>query len=201
MQPPKHRIDHVMTYISPASKCWDFARLGREERALNVVLQLQELERQREAVVADGGSTDDIDKMIETERAKVTETVPWQTQADHPMHRYRTGMSRYDVETVREYILPDARPIEYKLRRAKLRHWGHVVDLISSSRQYESRVEAIALSLDRVVGLEIDLGRESPGDPLSDEAIDELRQRIGDREFGLLGQACIIANAALSSPE
>lgn len=178
MRPITHRLNHVMTYVS-LSEQWDYTRIAREKRAIRIARGDEQLEEGEEP----------------------PEPVPWATEEDHPLARYLTGSSRFDLETVREYLLPDANPIEFKLRRASLRQWGRVVDLHNSGRSYEAHVEVIAVTLDSIRGLDLKLGRKRHSDPISDEVLQELRLTIGDKEFALLGHACLAANAALTSPE
>lgn len=174
--PITHRLDAPIVYISVQDDAWDMLRV-RAERQL--------IER---ALAGELGED---------------EVCPWQSQTDHPFDRYVTGKSRFDVSSVREYLLAGSTPIEFHMRRLKLRQWIQVSHLNELGRFAEARILAMSLAIVEIKGADIKLDRlgKQAGQPLTDACLDELRALFGDTEFGRLGTACIAASRELDDAE
>jgi hypothetical protein len=176
-RPPTHEMDHVITYVRPNDPAWDHAKRARDLR-----------------IIA-GEEKNEAGEKIES---------PWANDDEHPMARYFAGHTRFDLETVREYLLDNVKPMEFKLRRIEdLDDWGEICDHLKRGREYKARTMAIALSLVKVVGLDLELRKpkDRPTAPLRNQILQELRHAIGERQFNLLGAACINANTALEPDE
>lgn len=162
-----------MVYVSASDDAWDHERINREHRLIR-----------GEEKPAEG------------------EVIPWQSEDDHPVKRYVSGSARFDLATVRDYFKPDTKPVEFKLRRVGFPYpWTSIQDYIERGKLVDARVQAIAHTLASIDGVDFDFKRKKPSDPLDDDGLERLRDLIGDREFTMLGFACINANAALTSAE
>lgn len=160
-----------MIYVSPSDSAWDTTRISREFRLIS-----------GDEEPAEG------------------EVVPWADRADHPVYRYQSGASRFDFDTVREYMLPGEVPTQFWLRRTSLKQWQAIIAELQTSN-YDALCLAIACCFVKVIGADVDFVRRDPKQPLSDENVDLLRELLCNAEFALLGHACMAAAAGLSAPE
>jgi hypothetical protein len=124
--------------------------------------------------------------------------VPWTRLEDIPFTRYVGGRSRFDLATVRDYLLPDVKPRRFHLRRIGPFEWADVEQYLEEGRTARARMLAISLALVDVDGFEVELGTARP---LSQGALARLRAALGDAEFAQLGRVCIAANRELTDAE
>lgn len=157
--PPIHRVDHEPVFISVADDAWDHKRIASEERVI-----------------------------MGTEKPVDGQAAPWESVHDHPMTRYWSGDSRGDLETVRQYLLPDKLPTEIRCRRLILAHWTEAKQLRERRLTVAHQVACVRYG---VVGVEN--GTDADGtkisfgsSPLTDVSIDKLRRLLGDEGFQLL---------------
>ena len=150
----------------------------------------------------------DSDK-IEADRKRITspEGDPqWLTWDAHPVARYRAGRSRYDVETVRPWLLADKAPTLVRLRRMTFEQWQTWQGLLEGVRPSGQGVNrhlvfAMRHGLERVE-LAPDHTIESVGGlGLSDDQLEALRREVGDAQFQELAIACAHMQQALTADE
>lgn len=170
--PINHRVDAPIIYVSVSDDAWDFERIAREK--------------------------DMIAGKLEPES---DEPVAWASDDDHPFTRYVSGRSRFDLSTVRDYLLPDAAPVQWHFRRLRLSRWAEVAELLEQGKMYRAKLQAIGLALVKVEGLDVVFERRKPTQPLGEDDLDKLRRLLGDAEFHLLGLAAIAAQRELDEAE
>lgn len=172
-----------MVYIPATDAAWDQERIERELAAIN---------GDRKVL-----------RIAEDDATAAAETIPWATEAEHPIKRYGSGASRFDLSTVRDYLLPGIKPAEFTLRRAPIRVWEEIRGELSDGRIPQAARIAMTHSLVSVdvEGLDVELRRHKANNALYESVIEEIRERLGDHEYNMLGFACINANAALMDDE
>lgn len=193
-----HRITHVCKYIAVSDDAWDLDRVALEFNAINKAKRINdEIEALNSQL--ESRTDEQTARLIELEQERdALDPLPWTTIDDHPYNRYRTGSSRFDLDTVREYLKPDSEPTIFTLQRAPLPLYKKVRSALEDGDKTEARMQAISASLESIEGLELPLIRQ--GGKLTLGTLELLRERLGE-EFWALGYACIAANAELSSGE
>lgn len=178
--PVRNRLDHTMIYVNPGDSAWDYDKIDAELRLIRIKRGDQEPEEGEELP-----------------------PIPWDDEDEHPVKLYSSGKSRYDLATVRDYLLPDIEPTEFEIKRMALDDYGDVKDLLGRGQIGRARNKAIERGLVEVRGL------PTPWKPKRNKAtgyirrdsLDELRELLTDQDFDLLGFACINASASLQDPE
>jgi hypothetical protein len=169
---PNHRFTHVPTYVFPDDDAWDRAKIDREIGLID-------------------GSVEPADG----------EVVSWASVDDHPVTRYRNGSSRFDLDTIRPYLRPAARPTFVVLRRPSLPHWQEIQSCYEREQGLVGRTNTltagIRFALEEIPDLKIKAGRSG----LTDQQIDQLRELVGDERFDLLGYACLSVARSLTAIE
>lgn len=176
---PRHRTDHTMVYLDPGDSAWDRDKIDAEIRAIRI--KTGELEPEPKEEVPD---------------------VVWESVDEHPTILYSRGESRYDLDTVREYLIQDEKPTEFVLRRLKPEHYADVKDLLSQHQVGRARLKAIEMGLVEIRG-------DFPWKPkrnkatgfLRRDSIEDLSEKLPELEFDLLGYACITASSSLKDSE
>jgi hypothetical protein len=155
------------------------------------------------------------------------EVIPWQTRDDHPVVRFRDGSSRFDIDTIRDYLLPGVRPTFVVMRRLSQPAWLELQSLMErESNVLEPVFDAdgkprkdadgkVMMMAARVVGRMAslswavqhgvvsidDLGVRAGRQGLTDPQLDQLREQLGDERFVLLGYACLSVTRSLTPVE
>ena len=201
--PITHRIDAKIVYISLQDDVWNFEKIARDKRwiAWSAARSADEAASEASRSADEAASEASLLEPDDEYDAAFDEPCPWPTEVDHPFRRYVTGLSRFDVATVQAYMLKGVKPVEFHLRRLRLRHWMQVAHLNELGSFAEARVLAISLALVEVKGATVDLKRRKATDPLTDQTVDRIRSLFGDTEFGNLGNACIAASRELDPDE
>jgi hypothetical protein len=173
---PNHRATHVPTYILPGDSAWNTEKINYEMDILSGV-----------AEPAEG------------------EVYPWTTREDHPVVRFRNGASRFDIETIKDYLLPGEKPTYVVLRRATLGQWQSLQSLMErevvKDGQVLGRTETLIAAIRFSFEACDDLGLKAPRGGLTDTQIETLREQVGDECFILLAYACLAVNRSLSPIE
>lgn len=171
---PNHRLTHVPTYIFPDDSAWNREKIDHELDVLS-------------------GAVEPVDG----------EVYPWTDREGHPAVRFRSGVSRFDIATIKDYLLPGESPTYVVLRRATLGQWQTLQSMLERETHTDGAlvvgrastlIEAIRFSFDSCD----DLGIKAARAGLTDTQINDLREAIGDENFSLLGYACLAVNRALS---
>lgn len=194
---PNHRFTHSPVYIFPGDNAWDVEKINYE---MDLIAG---------AVLPPDG-----------------EPCPWEAKSDHPVVRFRNGSSRFDLDTVADYLLPGTKPTRVELRRFSLGHWqnvqstmerevtvhhpvtdtegntvmdaeGNPVTVPTVHGRTESLVAAIRFGVEAIA----DCGIKAARAGLADLQIESLREQIGDHYFMLLGYACLALNRSLTVEE
>lgn len=166
MLPPNHRADCQPVFIPVRDPAWDHKRIGREERIIMGVEKLPE----------------------------DAEPLPWLDIMEYPLTRYWSGESRGDLDTIRDWLLPDSTPTMFVLRRLPLARWIEVKQLQERRLDVAARVHALRhalVSIDNGPKPEIKLD----GDALDDDALDAVRALLGDDGFAMLCRFAIQVSA------
>ena len=170
--PLTHRFDHTPVVILPADSAWDHERIKREQDLI-------------EKAVADGD----------------TSTVEWPSVEDHPVYKYNTGESRFDLTKVQAYLQPTESPARFTLRRLGLDEWMRVQHLQETGRMVDARLFALRHGLVEVDGLDgVKIGLASD-EPLDMATVGRLRRRIGDQGINTIGAAAINVSRELLDAE
>jgi hypothetical protein len=161
--PPIHRVDHTPCLILPEDSAWDAERIKREQ---------DEIEAAR------------------LDPAK-SASCQWPQLEDHPIQRYISGASRFDLRTVEQYLKPDSDPVRFTLRRLDDDGpWQQVLHMQEQGRNVAARRFAMRNGLVEVSGLDIPL-RIDPEHPLDAAMVNQLRGRITDHGISTIGAAVI----------
>jgi len=174
--PLTHRINHIPVYVPAEDDAWDIERIEREKGW--------------------------IDGTVEVPEGQV---VPWQELDDHPIVRYHSGMSRFDMTTVSEYLDTEKKPLRFVLKRMSLREWEEAQATAerSSGGVYgvsETRRLSLRYGLTGVENLPE--WAEKPGSlGYSESQLESLRDLIGDHQYIMLGFACLTASRPLDPLE
>ncbi len=166
MLPPIHRIDCQPIFIPVRDPAWDHKRIGLEERIITGAEKLPE----------------------------GAEPLPWRDIMEYPLTRYWSGESRGDLDTIRDWLLPDSAPTMFVLRRLPLARWTEVKQLQERGLHVAARVHAIRhalVSIDNGPKPEIEIDARGP----DDAALDAVRALLGDDGFTMLGLFAIAVSA------
>ena len=140
---------------------------------------------------------------IEKEQGAILagEETPWPELDDHPIMRYRTGDSRFDLATVSEYLIPGKSPVRFHIRRLSIKEWDSAQALLGFGEgNGPARLLAIQQGLESVDGLpEWQAHRKRHGWDVED--VEALRDLIGDIEYQALGYAVLFASRPLDPRE
>lgn len=111
IRPPQHAADAEPLFIHPDDDAWDNDRIEREQA------ELAREHAKRLKAFKTGAGPD-----------------PGKTPDPHPWDRYQAGATRFDLDAkdtlggvtvnVRAYLLPDATPTVFHLRRVTGRQWS-----------------------------------------------------------------------------
>jgi len=118
----------------------------------------------------------------------------------HPYALYQYGRSRFQLDTVREWLKPDEEPVIFTLRRLSL---GEVAAAASTERRAGAEVAWASvwrLGLTAVSGLPVKL-TQGLKRGLTDEDKDAIEEHIGHPACLEIGKAVIAASAPLSEDE
>lgn len=171
MLPPIQRVDHTPVLVLPNDSAWDHERIEREQDAI-------EKSRKDPAKRA---------------------ACQWPSLEDHPIYRYNSGDSRFDLSTVQSYLKPEEDQVRFTLRRLPRRpHWRQVEHLNSQGRGVDARDYAVQHGLVEVYGLDFPL---TPNEPLDEADMDRLRSLVGDDGLAIIGYAVINVSRELTAPE
>jgi hypothetical protein len=170
--PPIHRVDHTPVVILPNDSAWDHDRVKREKAAIMAAI--------------DSGDTS---------------TVAWPSLEDHPVEKYNTGASRFDLNTVLAYLLPDETPARFTLQRLDLPEWIKIEHFHDTGRLADARLFALRFGLAEVDGLDGVKIVIDDAEPLDMATVGRLRSRIGDAGIGTLGAAVINVSRELLDAE
>lgn len=175
----KHRLDHTPIYVNPGDSAWDHDKIDSELRLIRIA---------RGEEQADEGEE--------------LPAIPWTSEDEHPVKLYAGGASRYDLDTVREYLIADNRPTEFVLRRLSAADYADVKDELAQNRVGRARLMAIERGLVEIRGLDEWKPRRNKATGfLRRDSIEDLRELLEDLDFDLLGYACITASASLQDAE
>jgi hypothetical protein len=166
--PPIHRVDHIPCVILEDDYAWDKERIGREQAEIGKAIE-------------DGDTS-----------------CPWPTLADHPFFRYIAGASRFDLNTVSQYLLPGQEPVRFTLRRLGFSEWKQVDHCIDQGRWVDARTLALQHGLVGIEGLDVKINIDGP---LDTATIEKLRGRIGDEGLVTLGNAAVIVSREILDAE
>lgn len=175
--PLAHRLTHKPVYIPSEDDAWDVERIDREMGWINETIPVPE-----------------------------GEVCPWQDWEDHPVSRFRSGQSRYDLATVQEYLDMTKNPLRFNLNRLSLRQWDDCQALAEQGgggvvyASAKSRFFAIKHAVQSIEGL-ADWNFKPGKDGLTDTAIESLRDLIGEHQYIMLGFAAIAASRPLDPLE
>jgi len=175
--PLTHRINHIPVYVPEADPAWDHDRVLKELRWID-------------------GSEEPPEGVV----------CPWQEKEDHPVIRYQTGASRYDLSTVSEYLDMSKKPTKFVLKRLSMKQFEESNALQERCPpglygQAEPRRYRVKHGLASVEGME-EVWNEKPTVlGYSDLQIESLRELIGDYEYMYLGHAIYLAAHPLSPLE
>lgn len=206
--PYNHRFTHTPIFIFAGDDAWDSVRIEAEQTKI----------AERQAALA----LEQVDAST-----PVPPPLPWQSWSEHPVSRYREGLSRFDIETVRDYLLPDKSPTLVKLRRMTHPQWVELQTMFESERTIREpvvddagqqitrldgspiiaassvvgRLKTLMFALRMVVVECGDLGVKAGARGLTDEQCDALRDQLGNDQFLALAYACLAATRALTPDE
>jgi hypothetical protein len=122
----------------------------------------------------------------------------WPSLSDHPFYRYIGGASRFDLNTVSQYLLPGHEPTRFTLRRLGFPEWKLVDHCIDQGRWVDARTLALQHALVSIEGLDVKINIDGP---LDTATIDKLRGRIGDAGLVTLGNAAVIVSREILDAE
>jgi hypothetical protein len=161
--PPIHRVDHTPCLILAEDSAWDEERIRREQ---------DEIEAARKDPVK-------------------AASCEWPTIEDHPIYRYNSGASRFDLRTVEQYLKPDSDPVRITLRRLDDDGpWQQVLHLQEQDRHVAARRFAMRHGLVEISGCATP-AQFDPDEPLDKTAIARVRGIVGDRGLTTIGAAVI----------
>jgi hypothetical protein len=203
-----HRYTHVPQLIFSNDDSWDKAKIDAELDAI-VASKLAEAEAAEGLVASDRPVS------------------PWSDPDDHPYNRYKSGDSRYDVKTISEYLRPGSKPTYVVLRRMSHAHWETVQAAIErevpvyellvdqegqpvpgeDGKPKRERINTIGRT--ETFGLAIRFGLDSISDfgikaharGLTDDQLLDLREKITDHNYIMLGLACLQLMRSLDQVE
>lgn len=123
---------------------------------------------------------------------------------DHPITRYRRGVSRYDLETVRAYLRPGSTPTIFALRRMTPARWLELQTQMESESGDVGRTRTLALALRH--GLDAcklgdDIEIKAGHNGLTDAEVDTLRRLVGDASWISIGYACLFVQNSITPTE
>ena len=116
----------------------------------------------------------------------------------HPCRAFWAGLTRGDLEGVREYFVPDADPTRFVCRRLTLDSWSRVTQMQEIGQSVRAGIMAIRHGLTAVEDSEQKLTYEKA---LTDDEINDLRRLLGDSAFSLLGKFLINVSTEVTIPE
>lgn len=191
--PPTHRLDATMIYISPNDE-WDAERYG---------LEVSQIEAKQKLAIDLAKAKPEDREEIEAELLELEATVPWDTVAEHPVTRYASGHSRFDLSTVEGYV-DVAASIQWKLRRIPRRIFADIIDEVERGRRrgaYLTAMQHAIVSVEGPLAQHFDLEFVKGRKLVREECLEQLSQLIGTEEFDLLGIACINGSTDLIESE
>jgi hypothetical protein len=165
--PPIHRCDHTPVFVSVLDDCWDIEKLEAD---------LEAIEKQAEP------------------DAKPT---LWGSVGAHPLHKYWSGEGRADLNTVKDWMLPDKTPVMFVLRRLKLDKWAMVEQFRERGLMVESRLACVRHGLASVSGAEMEIST----DPVSNEDLEKIKAILGHEEFKRLANVIYVASVGVLPSE
>ena len=123
---------------------------------------------------------------------------------DHPLARYWSGATRYDLATVADHLDEGTgKAVRFRLRRVSRAEWTQLKEM-QRLAPHHARIEAIKLGLVRIEGGpwdELDLeGPRTKDGRLTDADLDALDRHYRPY-FGEIGAAVLLANADLRADE
>jgi hypothetical protein len=165
--PPTHRVDHEPIYILPFDLAWDKDRIEADERAVKA-------------------------NALGPVTADPLAVCHWQKWSDHPVKKYATGDSRFDIATIEPWLKRDVEPTKFRLRRLDGAQYRAVQHLMSVGLRVDALHLALRYGLRSVVGLPgvewPDREREPPAD-LTDHQLGMLTKVIGENWASVVGEA------------
>lgn len=195
---PNHRATHTPIYIFPDDDAWDRKRIDRELGLISGV-----------------------------EDPEPGEQVPWATRDDHPVVRFRDGSGKFDVDTIREYLLAGRKPTYVVMRWVSRSAWleiksllereVNVVELVkdedgkpkkdedgkpmTEATGVLGRATTLDCAIRHVVVSIDDVGVKAGKQGLTDAQLEQLREQLGDERHELLGYACLASTRSLTNAE
>jgi len=174
--PLTHRINHIPVYVPAADDAWDQERIDREKGWIDGTVDIPE-----------------------------GQVVPWEDLEDHPIERYHSGNSRFDLSTVSDYLDLSKQPLKFVLRKLPLKQWDEMHGLqerggYGTYGGAQGRLYAVKHGLDAIEGIE-EWKDKRPPMGWSDSQIESLRDMIGETQYVVLGYAIMQASRPLDPLE
>jgi hypothetical protein len=135
------------------------------------------------------------------------QVTPWQTYEEHPLIRFWAGSTRGDLATVKEYLLPDATPTTFVLRRLPLESWAAVEQLRERGQLVLSRIACIRFGVVSIEGLvegqypkalKALAKGDGPTGGVGSQEIEAIKELLGDGGFNTLANAIYLASCSIA---
>lgn len=213
--PANHRLTHVPTYIFAHDDAIDREKVDRELAIIDAIN------------LAAARKPDDPELDPETAELAALPCA-WAERDDHPMERFASGRSRFDLATIRDYLKPNVRPTFFVLRRMTFGQWQAVqaslereVPVVQRMVDAEGnhiasdddgnplvrevarlgRTDTLALALRHTLESCDDLGIQAKRTGLTDEQLESIRDQLGDHALVLLGMVALNLCRSMSPEE
>ena len=158
--PPIHRIDHTPCLILADDTAWDQERIKREFAEI------------------DAAAGDPV-------KAAACQ---WAAPEDHPIYRYNSGASRFDLRTVEQYLIPGEEPVRITLRRLDDNGpWQQVLHLQEMGKHVASVRYAMRAGIVEITGADVKIA----GTTLDDAEVARVRSIVSDVGLRVIGGAVI----------
>jgi hypothetical protein len=136
------------------------------------------------------------------EHDRIGEEIGAEVNLDHPLVRYYAGLTRYDLDTVRDYFDRDKRPAMFVLKRLGVREYARALDMAANIGDREAQLFAAEHGLVRVDNVpalaSVELGNRPR---LRRQDMDAVIDAIGRDRWLTLGQAVLLASRELTAAE
>ena len=138
---------------------------------------------------------------IDAEIAEIEagESSRWRSRDEHPVWRYWTGESRYDLATAREWLRDGETPTVFRCRWLSRHAWVQLRQL-EEARGFGAAAAWLAVDLGLVSATGLP-GFDTWEPPKRESAAEALAEILGREIIESLGMAIIRANKDLTEPE
>jgi hypothetical protein len=120
--------------------------------------------------------------------------------AAHPVAQYVSGRSRFDIQTIREYL--DGEPVQWVLKILPLPVYAGLKDLVERSGEYTGHLHALKVGLRRIEGPTKLASIDTAGrDALTDRELEQIAAAFEPDVLFEVGRAVLRANEHMRGNE